>query len=78
MTSTKGSVSVAVIGAAHGIKGEVRIKTYTADPLALADYNPLRSKDGRAFEVLAVRPQGTVVVVRPAERRELTEIRPRP
>ena len=64
MTSTKNSVLVAVIGAAHGIKGEVRIKTYTADPLALADYNPLRSKDGRAFEVLAVRPQGTVVVAR--------------
>lgn len=64
MASTEKPVLVAVIGAAHGIKGEVRIKTYTADPLALANYNPLKTKDGRAFDVLSVRPQGTVVVAR--------------
>lgn len=64
MASTEKPVLVAIIGAAHGIKGEVRIKTYTANPLALADYNPLKAKDGRAFEVLSVRPQGTVVVAR--------------
>ena len=29
------------IGAAHGIKGEVRIQSFTEDPLALADYGPL-------------------------------------
>lgn len=64
MPSAEKPVLVAIIGAAHGIKGEVRIKTYTADPLALADYNPLKAKDGRSFEVSAVRPQGTVVVAR--------------
>jgi 16S rRNA processing protein RimM len=55
---------MAVIGAAHGIKGEVRVKTFTADPTALGDYGPLYSSDGRAFEVIDVRPQGTVAVVR--------------
>lgn len=29
------------IGAAHGIKGEVRITTHTEDPLAIAAYGPL-------------------------------------
>jgi 16S rRNA processing protein RimM len=60
----KDSVQLAVIGAAHGIKGEVRVKSFTADPLALGDYGPLHSADGRIFEVLSVRPAGTVVVVR--------------
>lgn len=57
-------VLLGVIGAAHGIKGEVRIKSFTGDPLALADYNPLTAKDGRTFEVLNIRPQGNVVVAR--------------
>ncbi|HEY6632867.1 MAG TPA: ribosome maturation factor RimM [Rhizobiaceae bacterium] len=55
---------MAVIGAAHGIKGELRVKTFTGDPMALADYGPLYAKDGRAFEIEAIRPAGDVVVVR--------------
>ncbi len=31
-------ILLGVIGAAHGIKGEVRIKAFTGDPLAIADY----------------------------------------
>lgn len=64
MTKPKSPVQMAVIGAAHGIKGELRVKTFTADPLALADYGPLHTKDGRTFEIADIRPQGTVVVVR--------------
>jgi 16S rRNA processing protein RimM len=60
----KNPVHMAVIGAAHGIKGEVRVKTFTGDPTALGDYGPLYSSDGRVFEVIDVRPQGTVAVVR--------------
>lgn len=55
---------MAVIGTAHGIKGEVRVKSFTGDPLALADYGPLSDAQGRAFEILQIRPQGEVVVVR--------------
>ena len=55
---------MAVIGAAHGIKGELRVKTFTGDPLALADYGPLYAKDGRVFEIEAIRPAGELVVVR--------------
>ena len=44
-------VLMAVIGAAHGIKGELRVKTFTGDPLALGDYGPLFARDGRSFEI---------------------------
>jgi 16S rRNA processing protein RimM len=64
MTAPKNPIQMAVIGAAHGIKGEVRVKTFTGDPLALGVYGPLHAKDGRSFEVTAIRPAGTVVVVR--------------
>jgi 16S rRNA processing protein RimM len=57
-------VQMAVIGAAHGIKGELRVKTFTGDPLALGDYSPLYAKDGRTFEIEDIRPAGEMVVVR--------------
>ncbi len=64
MTKDDKTVQMAVIGAPHGVKGEVRVKTFTGDPLALGDYGPLRSADGRTFTVAAIRPAKTVVVVR--------------
>ena len=64
MTKLKNPVLLGVIGAAHGIKGEVRVKSFTGDPLALADYGPLHAKDGRSFEIASLRPANTVVVVR--------------
>lgn len=64
MTNDEKAVQMAVIGAPHGVKGEVRVKTFTGDPLALGDYGPLRSADGRTFTVAAIRPAKTVVVVR--------------
>ncbi|MBB6355653.1 ribosome maturation factor RimM [Aminobacter aganoensis] len=64
MARPQNPIQMAVIGAAHGIKGELRVKTFTGDPLALADYGPLYAKDGRAFEIAAIRPANEVVVVR--------------
>jgi 16S rRNA processing protein RimM len=64
MTKPHNPVQMAVIGAAHGLKGELRVKTFTGDPLALGDYGPLYSRDGRAFEILDLRPQGNVLVAR--------------
>ena len=40
----------AVIGA-HGLKGEVKVKTFTETPDALARYRRLHAKDGRGFTV---------------------------
>jgi 16S rRNA processing protein RimM len=58
-------ICVARIGAAHGIKGEVKLWTFTADPAAVADYGPLESQDGtQRFEIEALRPAKDHLVVR--------------
>ena len=57
-------VLLAQVGAAHGIRGEVRVKTFTDDPLAIGDYGSLWSEDGRKFKITNLRPQKTVVVVK--------------
>jgi 16S rRNA processing protein RimM len=49
-------VIVARIGAAHGVRGEVRLWPFTQDPLAVASYGPLQSEDGtRTVEIESVR-----------------------
>ena len=50
-------IHVVTIVAAHGIKGEVKVKSFTAVPKTFASYGPLVAKDGRAFEIKNVRPQ---------------------
>ena len=57
-------VLLGVFGAPHGVKGEVRLKSFTADPLAIRDYGALSDETGRAFHILAARDAGEVVVVR--------------
>ena len=53
------------IGAAHGIKGEVRIQSFTEDPLALLDYGPLATnKPGLTIEILEARTTTNVLVAR--------------
>lgn len=52
------------IGAAHGVRGEVRLRSFTSDPAAIADYGPLETEDGRAFEIEALRPTKDHFVVR--------------
>lgn len=50
-------ICVARIGAAHGVRGAVKLWPFTEDPLAVMDYGPLTTKDGaRQFEVTHARP----------------------
>jgi 16S rRNA processing protein RimM len=50
-------ICVAQIGAAHGIRGEVRLRSFTGDPMAIASYGPLESEDGtRRFTIETLRP----------------------
>jgi 16S rRNA processing protein RimM len=45
-------ICVARIGAAHGVRGAVKLWTFTEDPLAVKAYGPLSTKDGtRQFEL---------------------------
>ncbi|MDZ4134806.1 MAG: ribosome maturation factor RimM [Paracoccaceae bacterium] len=48
---------VGAIAGSFGIKGEVRLKSFCADPEAIATYGPLFTEDGtRAFSVKLTRP----------------------
>ena len=50
-------ICVARIGAAHGVRGAVKLWPFTEDPLAVMEYGPLTTKDGaRQFEVTHARP----------------------
>ncbi|CAN7524083.1 16S rRNA processing protein RimM [Neorhizobium galegae] len=64
MTKLENPVLMATIGAAQGLRGEVRVRTYTADPTALGDYGNLHSEDGRIFEILEIREAKNVAIVR--------------
>jgi 16S rRNA processing protein RimM len=57
-------VLLARIGAPHGVRGEVRIKAFTADPLSLADFGALTTEDGRSFRIERLRPAKEVVVAK--------------
>jgi 16S rRNA processing protein RimM len=49
-------ICVARIGAPHGVRGAVKLWTFTEDPLAVKSYGPLATKDGvRRFEVTHAR-----------------------
>jgi len=50
-------ICVAQFGAPHGIRGEVRLRSFTEDPAAIKTYGPLESEDGsRRFTIEALRP----------------------
>ena len=52
---TQARVLLGVVTAAHGIKGEVKVKTFTQSPEGLGYYGPVSVEDGRQFEVAALR-----------------------
>ncbi|HDR27531.1 ribosome maturation factor RimM [Rhodovulum sp.] len=50
-------VCVGVIGGSFGVRGEVRLKSFCAEPESIADYGPLFTEDGkRSFAVTLTRP----------------------
>ena len=57
-------ICVARLGAAHGVRGEVKLWSFTADPAAVADYGPFETADGRVVEIEALRPAKEFFVAR--------------
>ena len=50
-------ICVGAIAGAFGVRGEVRLKSFTADPQAIASYGPLTTEDGkRSFTLRLTRP----------------------
>ena len=53
------------IGATQGIKGEVRLDSFTFDPLAIAGYGPLETdREGVRVSIAALRRQGDKLIAR--------------
>ena len=50
-------VCVGAIAGAFGVRGEARLKSFCAEPAAIAGYGPLATEDGaRRFDVAGLRP----------------------
>jgi 16S rRNA processing protein RimM len=58
-------ICVAQIGAPHGVRGEVKLWPFTAEPESVRDYGPLESEDGaRRFEIETLRTAKDHLLVR--------------
>ena len=69
-------VCVAQIGAAHGLRGGVHLRSFTEDPQAFTQYGPLETEDrSRRLEIDSVKPSKDGFTVRfvGVTRREQTE-----
>jgi 16S rRNA processing protein RimM len=55
MGAPRDMVLVGVIVGAHGIKGEVKLKSFTSEPLSVGHYGPLQSASGQQFEILKLK-----------------------
>lgn len=63
MTNNNDKILLGQIGAAHGIKGHVRVATHTQDPLAIGTYGPLDTdRPGLTVVLSKLRVHKTVVV----------------
>ncbi len=50
-------ICVGAITGAFGVRGEVRVKSFTAEPEAVGDYGPLSTEDGsQSFTLTITRP----------------------
>ena len=58
-------ICIAKFGAAHGVRGEIRLWPFTEEPLSVASYGPLQTADGkRRFEIASLRAAKDHLVVR--------------
>lgn len=65
MAETAERVLVGRFGAPHGVRGEVRVQSFTQDPEAIGRYGPLQALDGRRFTFKHLRPlKDNMLVVR--------------
>ena len=72
----KPRVCLGQILGAHGLAGEVQLKTYTDQATDVAAYGPLQDEDGaRVFEIIKLRPakRGAVARLKGVDSREAAE-----
>ena len=56
MREPEGLTCVGAIAGGFGVHGEVRLKSFCADPAAITGYAPLVTEDGRSFAIRLLRP----------------------
>jgi len=63
------------IGAAQGLKGEVRLRSYTQEPAAIARYDALEDDTGRRVEIESIRvtPKTLIARIKGVTTREAAE-----
>jgi len=68
-------VLVGHISGAHGIRGEVKLRSFTEDPAAIATYSPLEADGGAAIAITRMRPQkdGFIAVLKGVTDRNAAE-----
>lgn len=58
-------ILVGIFGAPHGVRGEIRLKSYMEEPLALAELKSLTGAAGQNFRLASARPlKDDMLVVR--------------
>lgn len=66
-------VTIATLGRAQGLRGEVRATVFLENPLDIKRYNPLLASDGRKLSVSKIRPAKNVYVMTLKEITERTD-----
>jgi 16S rRNA processing protein RimM len=56
-------IVVGSLAGAFGVKGEVRLKSYCAEPADISLYTPLTTEDGRTFRVVVILGQAPGALV---------------
>lgn len=64
MTAPTGQLCLGVVAAAHGVRGEVKLKSFTAEPEAIGAYGPLTTERGEILRLAGLRRQGDALVAR--------------
>jgi 16S rRNA processing protein RimM len=72
---TNDRVLLGEFGAAQGLKGEVRLRSYTQDPAAIARYGALDDEHGRQVEIESLRltPKALIARIKGVTTREGAE-----
>ena len=75
LSASRNQVLLGEIGAAQGLKGEVRLRSYTAEPAAIGRYGALYDEQGRAIEIesLRVTPKALIARIKGVTTREAAE-----
>ena len=67
-------IVVGVLKGAHGVRGDVRVKSFTADPEAVFDFGPLLDEAGKVILTpKSARPGKDHFIVRPKEQKQKEE-----